>query len=278
MKNRTCVILVAGASSGLGAGMVQGLVERGHIVYAGARSYREAQWPADRPGYRPCYLDVTREETVAALVERILEEEGRIDVLINAAAFFVTGAVEEISVEEFSRVLDTNFLGMIRTIQAVLPHMRARGCGKIINMSSMNGLLAIPFQGAYIASKFAVEGMTEALALEVRDYGIDCVLIEPGDHRSASDKYRLRAARADREDSPYYKRYIHAVTKIRQDENSGSRPDKLAQTLHTIILRRKPKLRYRIGGIGQTIAAPLKHVLPSRLFERVIAGMYFGGG
>jgi len=159
------VVLITGASSGFGKATAEALHARGFCVYATTRAVPA---PHDAGSYRSIPMDVDSEVTVAEAVERILREQGRIDVLVNNAGFGVAGAIEDTTVEEARAQLETNFLGTHRLCRAVLPIMRKQRSGRIVNISSLAGLVSVPFQAFYCATKFAVEAYTEALRMEVR--------------------------------------------------------------------------------------------------------------
>ena len=212
MRENRKVILVTGASSGLGLAVANHLGNTGHIVYAGARSFGYETPGEASP--RRVRLDVTDEKSVNDVINSIISAEGRIDVLVNCAAMLVLGSVEDISLGEFENVMNTNLIGTVRMCKAVLPHMRERKTGLIINFSSIMGLLAIPFQCAYSASKFAIEGFSEAISLAAGDFGVKVVIIEPTDHMSGSQKYRPHAEKAKSENSPYRDTFLRVTKKI----------------------------------------------------------------
>ena len=152
--------------------------------------------------------------------------------------------------------------------------MREKKAGLIINFSSLMGVFGIPFQSAYTATKFAIEGLSECLSMEVKKFGIKVVMIEPGDHRSSSIKYRLRAQNAEIATSPYTSYYKKAVDIMEHDEANGSDPYGVAGLVFKIINKRKPKLRYTIGRFDQRLSAVLKKILPGRMFESIIMDYY----
>ena len=189
------VILITGASSGFGKITAQMLSEQGHIVYGTSRKPSE-----DMNQVKMLVVDVTNSFSVCQAVERILLEQGRIDVLINNAGIGIGGALELATEEEVNIQMNTNFFGVVNTCKAVLSSMRKARKGKIINMSSIGGVMGIPYQGFYSASKFAVEGYSEALALEVHPFHIKVCVVEPGDfntgftdNRNISEQTRLDA-------------------------------------------------------------------------------------
>lgn len=271
------VVLVAGASSGLGRAVAERLAAEGYRTYAGARSFGSA--PKERArtapkGCIPLALDVTDDTSVAAAVQALLAAEGRIDALVNCAACLMLGACEETSDAELSAVLHTNVLGMARMTRAVLPAMRAQQSGRIVQFSSLNGRFGIPFQGAYVASKHAVEGWSEALAMEVSGFGIQVTLMEPGDCRSGSDAYRMHAGAARQEISPYAKPYETATRKIHHDESTGLMPQKVARAVSKVLGRRHAPARVVVARLDQRLALWLHTLLPGRLFYRIIRAYY----
>jgi len=172
------VFLISGATRGIGRSLADELAGRGHIVYGTGRSWSDAKAPLD---FHPLTMDVRDEGSVKAAAHKVLETEQRIDVLVNNAGISLSGSVEETPVELVRGLLETNYLGAVRTLQAILPLMRKQGFGTIVNVGSAAGKIAIPFQSHYSASKFAIEGLTEALYQELHGSGIRVLLIEPGD-------------------------------------------------------------------------------------------------
>lgn len=267
------IVLVAGASSGLGLAIAERLAAQGYRTYAGARSFAQANRAAPR-GCVPLALDVTDDRSVADAVAHILTSEGRIDALVNCAAILMLGGCEETGDAELRAVLETDVLGMARMARAVLPAMRAQGNGRIVQLSSLNGRFAIPFQGAYAAAKHAVEGWSEALAMETRSHGIRVTIVEPGDCRSGSDAYRRRALAAGDEQSPYRAQYEAAVRRISHDEATGMDPDRVARAIARTLARRRPPARVVVARIDQRLALWLHGLLPGRWFYRVIEWYY----
>lgn len=266
------VVLVSGASSGLGRTVAQHLAACGFTTYAGARSF--AGGATAPTGCKAVALDVTDDAAVSAAVEEIIAAEGRIDALVNCAAFFTLGSCEEVSAAELQAVLHTNFLGMARMTRAVLPQMRSQGAGRIINFSSINGLLGIPFQSAYVASKHAIEGWSESLSQEVRRFGVRITVIEPGDCRGSSDKYRMRAKAAGTADSPYNRYFEGAVEKIAHDEGIGMPPERIARAVAKLLLQNNPPARKIVARPDQRLAVFLHTLLPGKLFYKIMEAYY----
>lgn len=261
-------VWVTGASSGLGLHTAAALREDGWRVIAGARSFEDGE--AD--GIHRLKLDVTDAASVRSFRERA-ERIAPPDALVQCAGMLVLGSCEETAEEEFRRVMDTNYLGMVRVNREVLPLMRERGGGKVVLFSSINGLLGIPFQSAYTASKHAIEGYAECLAMEVKPFGIQVMLVEPGDHRSGSDKYRPHAA-AMGEASPYAEAYESAVARIHHDETNGSDPDVLGRKIARILDRDRIPFRKRIASADQHLAVYVHRLLPAKLNASILTGYY----
>ena len=268
--DRQKTVWVTGASSGLGLHTAMALREDGWRVIAGARSFDGGE----KDGMFCLRLDVTDEESIREFCRRA-EEIAPPDALVQCAGMLVLGSCEETSAEEFRRVIDTNYLGMVRMNREVLPRMRAQGGGKIVMFSSINGLMGIPFQSAYTASKHAIEGYAECLMLEAKPFGIQVMLVEPGDHRSGSDKYRPHAA-AMSEKSPYAAEYASATAQIHHDETNGSDPDKLGRKLTRTLDRKRIPFRKRIASPDQHLAVYIHRFLGARLNAWILRKYYTG--
>jgi NAD(P)-dependent dehydrogenase (short-subunit alcohol dehydrogenase family) len=267
------VVLITGASSGIGQACANHLHQRGYRVYG---TSRRAQSPAaqgpDLP-FTMIQMDVDSDDSVRRGVDLIVQQEGRLDVVVNNAGFGTAGAVEDTSIDEAKAQFETNFFGVLRVCRAVLPIMRAQRSGIIVNVGSIAGLIGAPFQGVYCASKFALEGLTEALSAEVRPLGIRVALIEPGDLRTAFTTHRRTTAQSATNPA-YRERFSAALGVVEADEMSGPPPDRAARLLERIITRRSPRLRYVVGPPFEKVAALLKKVVPARLFERGLMKYY----
>ena len=260
MKNSK-VILVTGASSGIGRACAELLHHRAHIVYGTSRNPASISVP-----WRMIELDVTCDELVSTAVARIVAEQGRIDIVINNAGLVMAGAIEDTSLDEARCQLDTNFFGVLRVCKAVLPSMREKRAGLIINIGSLAGLVGLPFQGLYSASKFAIEGFTEALRLEVAVFGVDAVVIEPGDIATSVVENRVRVS-ASAGQSAYRETFEKVVATYEKEEHAGASPDVVANKVLTVIEARRRSPRYGAGPIAQHLLAGLKPFVPARLFE-----------
>ena len=189
MHTHQPVALVTGASSGIGKAAALALAEAGFEVVGTSRN---TSGITDHDGVTFLDLDVTSDESVSAAVERVLEQFGRIDVLVNNAGTGAAGAAEEHSVAQDQRVFDINFFGLVRMTKAVLPHMRARGTGRIINISSVLGLVPGPYMASYVATKHAIEGYSESMDHEVREHGVRVLLVEPAYTKTGFDTNALQ--------------------------------------------------------------------------------------
>lgn len=261
------VVLVTGAASGLGRASVEHLGRRGYRVFGADRS------EATIPGVTTIVCDVDDDESVAGAVARVVDLAGRIDVLVNDAGFGIAGSVDDTSIEEARAQMETNFFGVFRMTRAVLPVMRRQGEGRIVNVSSLGGLIALPFQGVYSAAKFAVEGLSEALRHEVRPFGIDVVLVEPADFRTGFTSSRRRVEAADAR-SPYADAFERALVVIEEDERTGSDPAMVARLLERVIQTEHPRLRYTVGAFDERLAAWLRRVMPGVAFEPIVRRHY----
>jgi NAD(P)-dependent dehydrogenase (short-subunit alcohol dehydrogenase family) len=254
------VVLVTGASSGIGKECAELLSQSGHKVYRGSRSTE------DSLDAGKISLDVDSDVSVNSALSRIVEREGRVDVVVNAAGFGIVGAVEDTSLSEAKKQFETNFFGVVRVCKAVLPLMRQQGSGLIINISSIAGLISLPFQAFYSASKFAVEGLTEALRMEVATFGIRVVLVEPGDFRTEFTKNRKQTNEAGN-NSGYRERYLRALAVFEKEEANGDDPTNVARLVSRIVDKKSPRLRYSVGPAGERVVPALKQILPHKVYQ-----------
>ncbi len=261
------VVLVTGASSGIGRACAEFLAGRGYRVYGASRA------PVPHALFESLAMDVRDESQVRAAVDGLMEREGRLDVVVNNAGIALAGAVEDTSIEEARHQFDVNFFGALRVCRAVLPILRSQRSGYLVNIGSIGGLVAIPYQGLYSASKFALEGLSESLRMEVRQFGIHVVLIEPGDHRTGLTGNR-RGTAASESNPAYRDRFGRAVERMAADEQGGPAPDAVARLLHRIVNRSRPRLRYTVGPAPERAAVWLKRLLPYEAVERIMHAYY----
>lgn len=269
MKPSQPVVLITGASSGLGRATAEHLHEHGYRVYGTSRKPEAAP---ELP-FPLLQVDVADEASVRQAVEHIVTQEGRLDVVVNNAGYGIAGAVEETTPEEAMRQLDVNLLGVLRVCRAALPVMRRQGSGLILNVSSLGGRVGLPFQGWYSASKFALEGLTEALRMEVAPFGVRVALLEPGDFRTGFTAQRQWTAES-MEASPYEERARRCVGVMEADEQSGAHPEQAARLIRRIIETPRPKVRYTVGPLAQRAMIALRPFIPGRLFEWGIRKYY----
>ena len=264
------VVWITGASSGLGLHTAQALARNGFAVVAGARSFGQGKTVE---GCHCLPLDVTSRESIDAFAAEALKAFGSPDILVNCAGMLILGACESYTLDELRQVMETNFFSQAAMISKVLPYMREKGKGRIVNFSSINGLLGIPFEGAYTASKHAIEGYSECLSYEVKPFGIEIMLVEPGDHRSGSSAYR-RHSQGMTDASPYRKAFDTGTAQIAHDEANGSDPDKLGEKIAQALKRKHLPRRLRIAKPDQYLAVILHDLLPNRWFEKIIGPYY----
>ncbi len=268
------VVVITGASSGFGQACAEHLAGLGHRVYGTSRS---ATFPkADAPptaGPLLIPMDVRDDASVRAALDFVLEREGRLDVVVNNAGVGLAGSVEDSTPEEARDLFETNLFGVHRVCRAVLPTLRKQGSGLIVNVSSLGGLLTIPFQGFYSASKFALESMSEALRMEVKPFGIRVILLEPGDFKTGFTENRIFAASAS-DGSLYAERCNRAIAVMENDEQNGADPIELARLLARLMEQSSPRLRHPIGMWFQKALVGARRVLPDGLLEKGIMGYY----
>ena len=269
MPNKSKVILITGTSSGIGKASAEYLAQQGHTVFGTSRfpgSYQKPKY------YTILQMDVTEIESIETAVNRIIQDKGKIDVLINNAGVHVAGSIEDTPIEKSKEQLEANFFGIHRMCKTVIPYMREQQNGCIINISSILGVFSLPFHGFYSASKFAIEGMTEALRFEVLSFGIKVCLVEPGDVHIEPAHKRWKTPLSTK--SPYYSPFKRMMNIVERDEDHGISPDKIAHLINNIIKKDNPKLRYTVGAIDQRLSALLKRLLPNRVFDWILMKFY----
>jgi NAD(P)-dependent dehydrogenase (short-subunit alcohol dehydrogenase family) len=230
--------------------------------------------PAQSPPYPLLKLDVDSDESVCQGIDHILVAEGRIDIVINNAGYSLAGAVEETSVEEARNLFETNFFGAHRVLRAVLPVMRRQGSGLIINISSIGGVIGLPYQGFYSASKFALEGLSEALRLELAKFNIKVVLVELGDFLTNCTENRDLASESQLSSSAYLEPFKNALRVIEDSEKNGCSPDDVGRLIGRLVDEPAPRLRYNAGFFSQRIFLGLKRVFPFGLLEWILLRHY----
>ena len=253
------VALVTGAGSGFGQLLTERLLEQGWRVYAGLR--RVAAGPAgprhgNHPQCRLVALDVTDDAQIARVVDAIRSREQRLDALVHCAGFDQAGAFEDLDMAAWRALMDVNFFGAVALTRAALPLMRARRQGVVLAVSSLSGLIGLPGNSAYAASKFALEGAFEALRHEVAPFGIGVALIEPGVYDTGVAA-RYRSAPGVRADSAYAALVAHSVA-ARAAPPSGRDPAEVIELMLEVIAQRAPRLRYPAGAQAQRVVETLR--------------------
>jgi NAD(P)-dependent dehydrogenase (short-subunit alcohol dehydrogenase family) len=257
------VALVTGASSGIGKAAALALAAAGFQV---AGTSRNTSRVTPRDGVRFLDLDVTSDESVTTAVQQVMERFGRLDVLVNNAGIGTAGAAEESSVAQAQGVFDVNVFGVIRMTKAVLPRMRAQGGGRIINISSVLGLVPGPYMAVYVASKHAIEGYSESMDHEVREHGVRVLLVEPA---YTSTGFEGNSVRADTP-LPVYARQRHIFDDvIAAAMRDGDDPATVAKVIVAAATDPKPKLRYTAGPAAGRVST-LRRIVPARAFDRQI--------
>jgi NAD(P)-dependent dehydrogenase (short-subunit alcohol dehydrogenase family) len=260
------VILITGISSGFGKKTAELLSQKGHIVYGTVRSDCMVDG-----NVKVLKMDLTDAVSIKNAVNEVIQKEGRIDVLINNAGMHSGGPIEETPVELFTRQMNTNFNGLVHILQAALPYMRKNGGGTIINFSSIGGLMGLPFQAFYSSSKFAIEGLSEALRMELKPFNIKVVVINPGDFHTSNTANRINITTPG---GPYEKQFNESIAIIGKDEIGGWDPEILARKICKIIDKKNPCNRYIIGSLEQKLACTLKKILPIGMFSNILSSHY----
>jgi NAD(P)-dependent dehydrogenase (short-subunit alcohol dehydrogenase family) len=263
MQTALPVALVTGASSGIGRATALALVDAGFAVVGTSRNAANAEPLA---GVAFLDLDVASDESVRSLVEEVIERFGRIDVLVNNAGVGAVGAGEESSINQTKEVFDINVFGLIRMTNAVMPHMRAQGSGRVVNVSSVLGLVPAPFMAIYAATKHAIEGYSESVDHELREHGVRMLLVEPAYTSTAFEASSLAP------DSPLP---IYAAQReVSRDVlatalRTADDPDVVAKVIVAASTDSKPKLRYTAGSMAGRVSV-LRRIVPSRAFDKQI--------
>lgn len=261
------VILITGITSGFGRAMAGRLNADGHKVYGTYRRDSE-----QIPGVTYLKADVRDKESLRMAVDTVIEKEGCIDTVISNAGMGIGGPLEFTSIDDAQRQMDVNFMGIVRLLNHVVPVMRRQRHGHIICISSIGGLMGLPYQGMYSASKFAIEGYCEALRLEVRQFNIKVTVINPGDFFTGFTA--ARSKNLPPEALAAYPGYPASMASIESDERSGLQPDYLARRISKIVRKRHPRNRYIISTPVQKVSFLLKTLLPGKWFDRILASYY----
>lgn len=262
------VVLITGGSSGIGKSVGEFLTQKGFKVYGTSRNpenYSDSKFKILR-------LIVNDNSTIKHTVDEIIKIEGKLDILINNAGAGITGPIEEIPEEEMKANFDTNFFGPINVIKAVLPQMRIQQSGLIINVTSIAGYMGLPYRGIYSASKGALELITEAFRMELKDFNIEMTNVAPGDFATNIAAGRYHAPLKN--DSPYKKPYGDTLELMNEHVDSGSNPNMMAEAIYKIITTKSPKVHYKVGEFMQKFSIVLKRILPDKVYEKLLMNHY----
>jgi len=258
------VVLITGGSTGIGKSVGEFLSHKGFTVYGTSRNPSNIE---NHP-FKLLSLDVNNTESISQAVTTIVSKEGKLDVLINNAGMGITGPMEETPTEEMRKVFDTNFFGVVDVMKAVLPQMRKQNSGLIINITSIAGYMGLPFRGIYSATKGALEIATEAIRMEVKNFGIEVCNVAPGDFATniAAGRYHTPVL----DDSPYKDAYQTNLDLMDSHVDRGGDPIQMAKAIHTIINNTKPRIHYKVGDFMQKFSIVLKRLLPDKVYEKML--------
>ena len=259
--------LITGASSGIGKATVKRLLEENYSVYAAARRVDQMRDLEDL-GAVALEMDVTREEDVVAGVERIDAEQGGADILVNNAGFGLYGAVEDIPLDDARYQFAVNLFGAARLTQLVLPRMRERGAGKIVNISSVGGKIYTPLGSWYYATKHALEGWSDCLRWELKHFGIDVIIVEPGLIRTEFGNV-MRGPLLEYSGSSAYSGIVKRLTARTPNHERGSPPSVIADTVLKAVRAKRPRTRYAAGQYAKT-ALLLRRLASDRMYDRLM--------
>lgn len=264
------IALVTGASSGIGEATAVELANAGYTVYAAARRVERMEH-LKASGIRPISMDVTDDASLIAGVDQIIAEAGRIDVLVNNAGYGSYGALEDVPMEEARYQFDVNVFGAARLTQLVLPHMRTQRSGKIVNITSMGGKIHTPLGAWYHATKFALEALSDYLRMELKPFGIDAIIIEPGGIKTEWSGITADKVRAVSSDGPYAAQGNAVANSLTSESNQkrSSPPELIGRTIRKAVQARKPKTRYAVG-FGAKPMIFMHDVLPDRTFDAMM--------
>ncbi|NND08073.1 MAG: SDR family oxidoreductase [Saprospiraceae bacterium] len=267
--NESLIIVVTGASSGIGSAIARHLAADGHAVYGTSRSAQ------DQSSFSWLQVDVMDWDSITKAINQVVEKHGHIDVLINNAGIGMISSLEEAPFENIDQVIDTNFNGLLRMIKAILPQMRERRSGKIINISSIAGLMGLPYRSIYSASKFAVEGLTEALRTEVKKFGVQVCTLQPG---SINTNIKEKRVSHLPKDSVYNPELMEAEKLMNEEVANGIEADAVAEEVARLISTKRLRSKYVVARPFQKTVTLLKRWLPPSVFERLLMNHYKLGG
>lgn len=263
------IILITGASSGIGLASALYLKNAGLNIYG---TSRKAEMGAVQNGITFLKMDITKDESVKEAINYLIEQEGKIDVLVNNAGIGMVGSVEDSSVEEMQAHFDTNYYGAVRVMQEVLPHMRKAKNGKVINISSLAALFGLPYRGVYCAAKAALNLLTESMRMELLKFGIQAVVLCPGDFKTKIKSSRIRVKKG--ESSVYKEEYEQVYNLLNEELHSSGDPIEVGKILKKIIHKSSPKPYYIAASKFQKLVIHLRYWLPTKTFQKLMMNNY----
>jgi NAD(P)-dependent dehydrogenase (short-subunit alcohol dehydrogenase family) len=271
-------VLITGCSTGIGRATAERLARAGLTVYASARRPESIE-DLQGSGCRTMALDVTDEDSMRSAVQQVEEAEGVVGALVNNAGYSQSGAIESVSLDDVRRQFETNVFGLLRMCQLVLPGMRRQGHGRIVNLSSMGGKLVFPGGGAYHATKFAVEALSDAMRFEVRGFGVDVVVIEPGLIKTEFGRAAAGSIDSGADADGAYAEFNAALSSTMTEAYEGpmarlaAGPDAVARTIEKAITARRPRTRYKVAASARLMLG-LRALLPDRAWDTAVGSSF----
>ena len=262
------VILITGASSGIGKSIGEFLTDKGFKVYGTSRN--PEKYPNSK--FELLSLDVRNPESIQTAVSAIIEKSNQLDVVINNAGVGITGPLEEIPMTAIKNNFETNFFGPIEVMKAILPQMRTQKSGLIINITSIAGYMGLPFRSIYSASKGALELISESLNMEVKPFGINICNVAPGDFATNIASGRFHSPIISGSD--YEQKYAQNLATMDNHVDSGGNPLDMAKAIYKIIQNPNPKIHYKVGPFMQKFSVVLKRILPDKVYEKILLNHY----
>ena len=276
MTDRPKTVLITGCSTGIGRATAERLLDNGHTVYATAR-HPEALGDLASRGAHTLALDVTDESSMSAGVDRVVAEQGAVGALVNNAGYSHSGALETLAMDDVRRQFETNVFGLLRMSQLVLPSMRAAGFGRIVNISSMGANFTFPGGGIYHSTKYAVEAISDAMRFEVKGFGVDVVIIQPGLIRT--EFAATAATELDEQAGPYrdFNAAVGEATKSAYETGPlarfGGGPETVAKVVEKAITADSPKIRYRVTPSARVLIGQRK-LLSDKMWDRFVGTQF----
>jgi len=262
------VVLITGGSSGIGKSIGEFLHKKGFVVYGTSRNPEKVL----NSVFPLLSLDVRNVESIHAAISKVIEISGRLDVVINNAGVGITGPLEEIPMDEIRNNFETNFFGPIEVMKAALPQMRKQKSGLIINITSIAAYMGLPYRSVYSASKGALQLITEALRMEVKQFGIEITNVAPGDFATNIASGRFHAPVIP--GSSYEKVYGETLATMNEHVDAGSNPNEMAEAVYKIMQQKSPKVHYKVGVFMQKFSIVLKRALPDKMYEKMLMNHY----